>query len=541
MAKKYFVTFLAAIILMLAILPVAYSAVPTPPPTLEWSWLQKQVADGAKEIVLTGNISRGEEEEGLLATSTVTISGKGFEITGAQVDGGTVIFRDASLSGAHGLGEENGQPALTLRGKGTVVVLSGNTKVIGGRSGPKGERGGNGVLLTDDQEGVLLRNRAYVQGGAGYLYGASGIKITGSGSSVLLTDSAATMGGIGLANGGSGLEIPSCAKVEFKAKSTAVGGASVYTGGDGIHSFPCDTCQQQQPMSVEGEAMVTSGAGETGGNAIYLERKESSQAPDLLLKDTVTLIGGAGGTAGSAIWAKNALISFADTPTLYSGDYFATAADALSLVDSKTEGNADMGTQQDGLQLAKHPASDMSLILNQEISQISTHYTPAHVENGLNTLELTTKMNGLSVEKGRVSRVSVGGGLKINLWNATLEKRLDFNQRFSSDGKESVRLILIAASSEHWLSLESAVTSLKKLQSLGITQLAYTSIEPVYCERIVDITALLGAIDADKGESPVEQVILGTADDSVIFVRKDKTRDYQETLMPEIRRMLEEQ
>lgn len=540
MVKKCCVIFLATVILMWVILPVAFCAVPSPPPTVAWSWLQKQVADGAKEITLTGNISRSEEEGGLLATGTVTISGKGFVITGAQVDSGTVIFQDVSLSGVHGIEEENGQPALTLRGKGTVAVLSGNTQVIGGRSGIKGEHGGNGILLTDDQEGVLLRNRAYIQGGAGYLYGASGIKIEGNGCSILLTDNAAAMGGIGLANGGAGLEVPSCAKVDFKGKSTAVGAASVYAGGDGILSTPCAVCQQHQTVSVEEEAMITSGVGETGGNAIHLERSKTSEAPDLMLKDTITLMGGAGGTAGASILAKNAMISFAGTPTLYGGDYYATKAAALSLTGSGTEGDMDTAIQLDGNKLEKHPASDMSLILNQELSQISSRYTPMLVEKGLTTLELTTKMNDLSVEKGRVSRVSVGGGLKINLWNATLEKRLDFNQRFSTDGKEGIRLILIASSSEHWLSLESAVTSLRKLQSLGITQLAYTSVDPVYCERIVDIDGLLAAIEADEGESPVEQVILGTADDCVIFVRKDKTRDYQEELMPEIRRMLSE-
>ncbi len=542
MVKKLFLALLISSFL-LAVSAPALGVSTKPIPTAEWSWLQKQVASGTKEIKLPGNVTREADEAGLEADATVTILGNGYSITGAQVDRGTVIFQDITLMGTHGVRDENGGAALTLCGEGTVAVLAGVARAIGGRSGPEGERGGDGVLLTGAKQGALLRGKAYAQGGAGHLYGGAGIRVEGCAGSALLTDTAASVGAIGLANGGAGVDAPACAKVQLRGGSTAVGGPGVYTGGNGIHSPACTACEDRQSVAVTEKATVTSGLGQEGGSAIWLERATPGDASDLTLSDGCTLIGGAGGTAGSAVRAVNVSVAFAGEPLLFSGDYFAEEAPVLDLTDCETTGDLDAATQTEGAKTEKNPASDTSLILNTELSQISDRYTPVLVENGLTTLDLATKRNGLSVEKGNVSRVTLGGGLKINLWNETLEKRLDFKQHLSDDSAEGTRLILVARSSEQWLTLEAAVTSLNKLLSLGVTQIAYTSAEPVYCERILDIASLLAAIEADKEateKNPIDHVYLGTADDCVIFQYKDGTRAYQEELMQEARRYLEE-
>jgi hypothetical protein len=182
----------------------------------------------------------------------------------------------------------------------------------------------------------------------------------------------------------------------------------------------------------------------------------------------------------------------------------------------------------------------MSSIISSELRQANDRYTPTAIENGLTKRGLTHKYNGMSVERGKTGRARIdGGNLQITLWNGSYEKRLDFTQLLGSDGADGALYALVAARSEECLAVEGAVTSFEKLASLGISQFAYTMNDPVYYERIVDVLKLLRAVYDE--DAPVASIILGTADDSVIFVFEgSKKWVYQEELMEQIKVALEE-
>lgn len=293
-------------------------------------------------------------------------------------------------------------------------------------------------------------------------------------------------------------------------------------------------------MAVGGTVMLTSGVGETAGSALRLERAAPGKAPDLTLADTCVLMGGAGGTAGYALYAVNASIHYEGTPELYSGDYYAVAAEGPARLEGCEEsGERETVIYLEGSQVETYPANNASQIIQTELSQISSRYVPQAVENPLAARDyLVTKYEGFTVERDSVSQASLNGkGLKITLWDGTMENRLQFLQRLCSDGAEGLRMVLIARRSELWPTVETTLAALEKLHGEGFTQLAYTSAEPVYCERILDLKALLSAVHAD--DAPVDRLIFGTADDCVIFVREDGARDYQEELMAEVLRPLE--
>lgn len=220
------------------------------------------------------------------------------------------------------------------------------------------------------------------------------------------------------------------------------------------------------------------------------------------------------------------------------GNYLLDGVPALKLDGCEVAGDLDAVSAAEGVQLDYSPGVNVSNIVANAIGQRSDRYEPTLVENGLTERELFTRYNNISVESGRVTQAAVnGGGLRITMRDGTYEQRLEYQQRLMSDGAEGTRLVLIASSSQEWITVESTVAALEKLLSLGVTQLAYTTVAPTYYERILDLQTVVDAVHAD-GE-PVERVLFGTADDCVVFLREDGEWDYQESLMAEVVRPLE--
>lgn len=520
----------------------------TKEPDATWQWLLRQVQSGVTTILLPSDIVC-EGDEGLLAEVPVTIDGNGFALKGALVDGGQITIHNTRLYGIHGLADENGGAALTVRGDETIVILTGYTSAVGGRSGPSGEYGGDGVRLEGNRQGLILRGKSTATGGTGYFNGGAGVRAVGCENTVLVTDTAACIGKPGLGVGGAGVDAPSCATIGFNDRTASVGGGSAYVGGSGVLSVPCKACQAHGSIKILGESIITSGVGATGGHAVQIIREpvdvkeETGAAADLRLEGQVMLVGGHGGVAGSALFAAGCILQYADTPTLYSGNFYEEEAPVLALTDCVENGAKEGVVQEKGKQLGieAYPAKDMSSIISGELMQANDRYTPTAIDNGLTKRELFTKYGGLTVERGKTGKAAVNGAsLRMNLWNSTYEKRLDFHQLLGSDNTEQgMRYVMVATVPEEWLTVESTVESLEKLIALGVTQFAYTSVDPVYCERIIDLAALMELVRAE--EIPVARILLGTADDCVIFIYEgDKQWVYQEEAMEKILVPLEE-
>jgi len=355
---------------------------------------------------------------------------------------------------------------------------------------------------------------------------------------VLIGGSAASIGMPGLAEGGVGVYASGCARVIVLDQGTASGGASPYAAGGGIRSVPCDACKDLGTVTVKGEAIITSGVGAEGGNAVWVTRAKRGKSPDILLDDAPMLIGGSGGTAGSAIRAENCVLSYSGTPMLFAGNHYETEAPVCRLSKCQETGDRKAVIEEKGVQVSNYPANNVTSAIRAVLDSANERATPKAIENGLTAGELFTKLDGKVVDKGRVSQMTLGGKtLLINMYNATLETRLQYTPRLASDGGDGLRLILIAAKSEEALSVETTVAALRKLHAEGFTQFAYTSVDPVYCERMIDIAALLEVIDAEEEEP--KTVVLGTADDMVMYPRGKGSLEYKIGLMETIRVELE--
>ena len=542
MRKILLIFFCFVLLFLFPTLSLAMSAEAALDPPVDWAWLVAQVDSGIETVSLPNSIVC-DSETGLKPEKSVKIIGNHFTLTGALVDGGTVFFEDVTFAGVNGVEEQNGSPALTLRGQGTIAVLSGASRVTAGHSGPRGEYGGDGIVLSGDGQGLILRGNTAVSGNIGWLYGGSAIHVLGCNSSILATDTTIITGHAGVFEGGAGIKAPSCCKTTLMGQVSASGGSSQHEGGSGIDTHPCETCSGRSPVQITNSARLTGGVGETGGSALRMARtaaERKDETPDLSIEENSMLLGASGGTAGSALIMEGCVIQFSGTPMLFSGSHYITEASVMSLTDCTLTGNPDEAEQIAGEKTDVYPARDVSQIIQNTLSKRETAYTSKPLEDGLNTRTMVTKLDGHSVEKGKVTQARLdGNGLTITLWDGTLETRLQFNQRLMKDGAEGLRFVLISTTSQEWPTVRIAVTSLNKLQKEGFTQLAYTCIDPVYNERIVDIAALLEAVEAH--EEPVTSLYLGTADDCVIFVLEDeKNRVYQETLMNEILRPLED-
>lgn len=541
MRKKCFLCILLLVLTLFAGTSLPVSARGATASPADWAWLVDQVKSGAKTITLPNDIVC-EGDEGLSPAETVRIEGGIYSITGTLVDGGTVVFKDVRLLGTHGVGDENGGDALTLRGEGTIAVLMGATRAEGGKSGTEGESGGDGVQLLGNKQGLILNNTATAAGGIGRGEGGAGIRAHGCGNSILMTDNAAAVGSLGLGIGGPGISAPACCKVTLESAASAKGGNAQHDAGEGILSQPCgQDCDQHQVISLAGTAMSIGGIGQSGGNGVEVIRTAVGDAEDLLLNEACMLIGGDGETSGSGLKATNAAIAYSGTPQAFGGLYYATQTSA-ALLDGCTETGRDALAVQEGKKTETYPASGVASIINSNLGQRSNRYAPQVLEDGLTVTATETKLNGVSVEKGSTSQAKVSGsGLKIFMFNGTLEKRMQFQQRLMSDGAEGTRLVLIGSVSDEWPTVESTPAALRRLVSLGVTQLGYTTVAPAYRDRVLDIEGILAALDAYEAEHSLEvpKVMFGTADDAVIYVLADGTRDYQEGQMAEIVRPVE--
>lgn len=512
-----------------------------PAEPVPWQWLVDQVESGAQVVTLPGDIV-SDGETGLAASGTVRIEGGGFSLTDALVDSGTIVFKDVRLNGIHGVDDEPGGNALVLRGDGAIAVLMGTSRAEGGRCGPEGETGGDGIQLLGNNQGLILNGTATAAGGIGRITGGAGVRVTGRDGSILLTDSAALIGSHGLIEGGDGLHANACCKVILEAQASVTGGSAQNTAGSGIVSQPDEACDAKEAgISLTGMAMAIGGVGQAGGHGILMERTEPDENAALSL-GTCMIIGGDGETGGSAIHATNATIRYEDAAQIIGGQHYGTESPAMELTGCKVECDESAIVIVPGAKAKSYPASGVSTIINTALSQQSSRYTPKIIEDGLAVQATETKLNGFTVERGSTSQAKLSGnGLKIFMFGGTLEKRLQFQQRLMDDGNGSTRFVLIGAVSDEWPTIESSVAALRKLESLGVTQLAYTTVAPSYHDRVLDIATLLKALDAYEAEQETEvaKVMCGTADDAVIFILEDGTRDYQEELMPEVVRPVE--
>lgn len=514
---------------------VPAQAAPSKAAPADWAWLVDQVESGATSIALPNDIVC-DDDTGLYPKEALRIEGNAFSLTGAIIDGGTVIFQDVRLLGTHGVDDENGGAALTLRGTETIAVLSGSTRAEGGRSAMEGEAGGDGVLMTDRGQGLILNNSASASGGIGRIHGGYGVRVEGCDSSVLLTNSATISGSAGIGVGGSGLHAPSCGKLALQEQASITGGISSYAGGHGIHSALCEACGKQASVSLTASTMAIGGVGKDGGHGVLISRSQPGEEPDLSLSGNCMVLAGDGETCGSAVNATNATISYADTPNLIGGRFYQTKAPAILLSSCTVLGDESAVNISESEKTDSYPASDASLIVNQAISQQSNRYEPKIIEDGLSSMELATSLNGFTVERGNVRQVNVSGNnLKIFMYKSELEGRMQFKQYLMEDGQGGTRLVLVATPSDPWPTVEATVAGLRKLESIGITQLAYTCVGPTYHEQVLDLATLLKAVDA-YGEENIHRILSGTADDAIIFIQPDGARDYQETLMPEVSR-----
>lgn len=499
----------------------------------DWTWLVSQAAGGMETVTLANDIVRGDDQDtGLAPAAAFRVEGNGFSITGALVDGGTVLFSDVRLLGIHGVGDEDGGDALTLRGEGTIAVLMGTTRAEGGLAGPDGLKGGDGVQLLAAKQGLLIRGHAMATGGIGRAFGGHGVYVTGCDASILMADSAAAQGAQGIGVGGAGIEAPSCCKVTLQGACSATGGSAQSGAGAGIRSALCEACGNGAQVSLTDMAMAIGAIGQDGGHALVISRAAPGEAADLLLGDCM-LIGGDGVTSGSAVMASRVNIEYAGIAQAFGGRFFTDEAPAMLLEGCEETGDRAQAIITEGAKTDTYPASDISTLVNNALSQVSSRYVPKVLEEGLFLSATETKLNGFIVDRGSASQANVNGSLKIHMYTGTLEKRMQFRQRLMEDGKDGTRLVLIGTVSDEWPTVETTVAALRKLDSIGITQLAYTCVAPTYHERIIDLRALLDAVDAYEAETAAElpKLMLGTADDAVIFVGADSERVYQEGLM----------
>lgn len=539
MRTKSILCVLLALLTMVSGPSAAVSARAATAPLVDWQWLLDQAAAGKTTIELPNSLVRAAEDPGLRAEGQLRVQGNGYTITGAQVDGGTIIFENIRLIGLQGKADENGGDALVMRGEDTVVVLMNDAYAEGGASGAAASEdsgyGGHGVRMMDDRQDLILNGASTVMGGVGHLFGGMGVRADGCGSRILMSASASAAGSPGLAQGGSGLFAPACAKVTLGEQASASGGGSPYSGGHGIASFECENCGARSLISIGGTSMAIGGVGNEGGNGIHLVRAGRADKADLLLSDTCMIIGADGMTAGAALSALDAVIEYrGDGVQLYGGRYYETEIPAAALENCEERGDADKVLVVQGAQSDTYAAGHLSSVIHAAINRQSDQFMPEIIEDGLITRDLQTARNGFAVETGTVSQVNVSDNyLKIFMYSGTLEQRLQFQQRLMDDGEGGTRLVLIAQMSDEWPTLEATVAGLQKLLSIGISQIAYTCVAPVYHDRVLDLSALVDAIDADP-QGDVDRVMCGTADDAIIFIREDKTRDYQETLMADV-------
>ncbi|MCL1965425.1 MAG: hypothetical protein FWF69_10295, partial [Firmicutes bacterium] len=341
--------------------------------------------------------------------------------------------------------------------------------------------------------------------------------------------------------GGCGIEAPACCKLTLSGLASASGGPSPYDGGCGMDSHVCGQCGLRAQVLLCDHATLSGGVGEAGGAALQATRAGTEarrEAPDVVLSGECMLLGAAGDTAGAALRADACAIAFDGSPTLVSGFYRLKEAPVMKLTNCVFTGGIDKVQRHEGEKSEVYPARDVPQIILSALGQQSGRYTPKTIEDGLNTRELSGRLDGHAVEKGSVSQASLDGkGLLITMWNRTLETKLRFREYLMPDGTGGLRLVCIAVTSLEWPTVRSSVAALRKLQKEGFTQLAYSNAEPVYNERVIDIPALLEAIDAYQ--RPVRSVFLGTADDAVIFLLEDEALVYQEGLMEQIVRPLE--
>lgn len=531
MMKKIICILLTAA-LLLAALPVLASSSAMPPMT--WADVRAQLDKGAEIIRLTSAVSVPAGET-LSVEGTLTIDGAGFALSGGlTVEKGTVIFKDVNLSGANGINAENGRPALIVR-DGAIAVLSGASSAAGGRAGSIGMRGGDGVLLEGESSGLILRGSSHASGGMGMNEGGCGVKAEGCGASVIITDTASVLGGSGMHVGGSGLNAPGCVSMTASVSAQMAGGNATLTGGDGLCSLACERCGKAGPVAISDNSVFVGGIGAQGGSALKVRRDAPAEKTDVTVSGAGMFFGGTGRISGYAMELTRCSVAFEGTLMAVAGGFSESTVDALALGACDVRTGVDCVLQTPGSQISGDPTFSVAGTVYNALQQVDEASRFQTVESMLDPEQMRTTLGKLKTEKSAKSQVYLGGSAyKTTLWNATYEKKLQIKTRLM-ECEDGVRMVLIAQDSPEYLTMDSTLAALKKYHSLGVTELALTMTDPVYYERVLALGPLLEAVEA-YGADKVERIMIGTADDCVIFVLPDGAWDYQETLLPTLLR-----
>ncbi|HIT69502.1 MAG TPA: hypothetical protein IAC36_06350 [Candidatus Aphodomonas merdavium] len=499
---------------------------------MTWDEVLGQIEGGADTVTLRNAV---EVPQGavLAPEGTLTISGDGFAISGGlTVEKGTVIFKDVALTGKNGVDSENGGVALEVA-PGAVAVLSGYSSATGGRAGATGMRGGDGIVLQGEKSGLILRGNAYASGGVGMETGGNGVTVAGCGVSLIATDSASLLGGAGMNTGGAGLSAPSCADITISGAARLAGGNGTISGGSALASLGCAVCEAVQAITISDETVLVGGVGWQGGSGVQIVRQAPGEEADLALEGACMLFGGSGIAGGFALDAESCSITCEGEITAMAGSYSQTQMQPLSLVNCTLLTDLNAITQAEGAQIATDPTLAVGEYVHNTLQQMDAQSRFVSVESVLDEEAMTTSLDGLKAEKDTLTQVYLNGsGYRTTLWNATYEKKLSFKERLMP-GENGGRLVLIAQESVEYLTMESTIAALKKYVELGLDELALTMVEPIYYERVLALEPLLEAVEA-YGEDKISHVIIGTADDCVIFRTQEGEWDYQETLMGEI-------
>ena len=499
-------------------------------PTVVYSWqeLTAAISEGTESIVLGSDIA--SDGTALISASNVTIDGYGFSMINTVIESGKYCFSDVILRGTSSIGGEDGTPALMIQGDNTSVVLSGNTSVTGGRSASDGSYGGCGIILNGDNQELILCNRTSVSGGTGRYRGGDAVQVNGCSVHIIIKDSASLLGAMGGNEGADALLARSCTYIQCQDQSSAAGGDGYLCGGNAIHIEHCKSCSANRNFEICDSGVLSGGSGYHGGCAIQAENA------DIKLAGNIFLFGGAGYYGGQSLTADHCLIEFqAGSMVVTPGASVVSGRDAFLLEDSEISGSQDEIIKMTSGTLSQNPAESVPEIVENELRKRPAS-EPILIEESksITRYKLSTQHERLVLERSKLSQAKLNGTtLKIRVYNTTIEQMFSFNERFLEDG-EDLYFVLIADQSAPGYTVTSSLAALKKLYQSGVTHLVYTSISPIYCERILDLGTIIN--DIDSVEYNVSAVHFGTADDCVIYLNDDGNPEYRLDLMTQAQR-----
>ncbi len=488
-----------------------------------WKELDKAISEGAEYIVLGADVA--SDGSVLRSISDVTIDGRGYSMINTIIDGGKFCFTDVILHGTSSTGGENGAPALVVQGDGTSVLLSGNTTVTGGRSAPEGAYGGCGIILSGDNQEIVLCDKTSVSGGTGRYRGGEAIQVNGCNANIKINDSASLIGAMGGNEGADALLARSCTVIQCQNQASMAGGDGYLCGGNAIHIQECADCTSIGTIRVCDDCVLSAGSGYQGGSAIYAFNA------GICLTGNIFLFGGAGYYGGPSLTASNCQIEFQGGSMIVTPGASVIPSTETFLVDNcRISGNQDELIEMNSGNLSQNPSESVPEIVENELrKKAATEPVLIEADNSITRYKLMTQYGHLVLERSKLSQAKLNGSiLKIRIYNSTIEQMFSFSERFLNNG-DTLYFIMIADQSAPGYTITSSLAALKKLYKSGVTHIVYTSVCPIYCERILDLGTIIN--DIDSVGYTVHAVHIGTADDCIIYLNEDGNPDYRIDLM----------